>query len=332
MAALAAQGRGIKMSKKRVEGYRNFATKLWNAARFAEMNGCVPKKGFKPEKAKAPVNRWIAAETQRVAGAVTEAIEGYKFNEAAGALYQFVWHIYCDWYLELVKPALLGSDEALKAETQGMTAWVMDQILILLHPVMPYITEELWQKLAEAGGVKREALLVLTAWPQLRGLEDAEAAAELSWVLKANSEIRSALADFDLPPGTKLEAHLIPSGNAAKARVEAWRGAIGKLAGLKEVKIAKSVPKGAVQILLDGAVAAVPLAGLVDLAAEAKRIERRIAATRGEIEKLDAKLSNEQFISRAPAEVVEENRERRAEAEAMTARLAEVLKRIEAAV
>jgi valyl-tRNA synthetase len=332
MAMLAAQGRGIKMSKKRVEGYRNFGTKLWNASRFAEMNGCVPKDGFDPQKANAPVNRWIAAETQRLAAAVTAGIDAYKFNESANALYQFVWHVFCDWYLELIKPVLTGGDEALKAETQGMTAWVLDQILILLHPFMPFITEELWQQLAEAGGVKRAQMLVLTPWPELPDLSDDEAEAEMSWVLKANSEIRSALAEFELPAGTKVEAHVIPSGAKAKARMDAWKGPIASLAGLKGIKIAKSVPKGSVQILLDGAVAALPLAGVVDLAAEAGRIQKRIAATQDEIEKLDAKLANEQFVSRAPVEVVEENRERRAGMLALTGRLADMLKRIEAAV
>ncbi len=226
---------------------------------------------------------------------------------------------------------LSGHDEA-RRPRRGHAAWALDQILMLLHPFMPFITEELWQKLAEAGGVTRAQLLVLTPWPSLSGLEDADAEAELAWVLKANSEIRSALSEFNLPAGTKVEAHMIPSDAKAKARIEAWSGAITGLARLKEVKLAKAVPKGAVQILLDGAAVALPLAGVIDLAAEAGRIQKRIEATRGEIGKLDAKLANEQFIARAPAEVVEENRERRAEAEAMTVRLAEVLKRIEAAI
>ncbi|MGB0087389.1 MAG: valine--tRNA ligase, partial [Rhodomicrobiaceae bacterium] len=182
LAAMAAQGRDIKLSTARVEGYRNFATKLWNAARFGELNGCLPAKDFDPAKAKETINRWIAGETQRTAMAVTEAIEEYRFNDAANEVYHFVWHTFCDWYLELAKPVLGGADDDAKAETRGMFAWVMDQILILLHPFMPFISEELWQRIGEAGG-GRETMLITADWPALSGLGDADADAEIAWLI-----------------------------------------------------------------------------------------------------------------------------------------------------
>ena len=167
LAAMAAQGRDIKLSTQRVEGYRNFATKLWNAARFAEMNACALPDAFDPKTAKETLNRWIAHETARAAREVTEAIEAYRFNEAAGAVYRFVWNIYCDWYLELAKPVLTGPDGAAKAETRAMVAWARDEILKLLHPFMPFITEELWEVTADA---KRNGMLTLTQWPSHEGL------------------------------------------------------------------------------------------------------------------------------------------------------------------
>jgi valyl-tRNA synthetase len=182
LAAMAAQGRDIKLSTHRVEGYRNFATKLWNAARFAEMNECVRQKGFDPKGVRETLNRWIAGEVERTAAAVTAGIETYKFNEAAVAIYEFTWGTFCDWYLELAKPILNGDDEPAKAETRATTAWVLDQILKLLHPFMPFITEELWDRLVEVG-VKRENLLCLSAWPLLTGLADATADEEIGWLV-----------------------------------------------------------------------------------------------------------------------------------------------------
>ena len=190
LSAMAAQGRDIKLSASRVEGYRNFATKLWNAARFAEINACVPVKGFDPASAKQTINRWIAGESERALATVTEALEAYRFNEAAGAIYSFIWHKFCDWYLELIKPILSGADQAAAAETRAMTAWVLDRALKLLHPFMPFVTEELWAKLASPDDA-RESLLILAPWPKHQGLENAEADAEIGWVDQAH--LRSAL-------------------------------------------------------------------------------------------------------------------------------------------
>ena len=196
LTAMAAQGRDIKLAASRVEGYRNFATKLWNACRFAEMNGCATLAGFEPAEATETLNRWIAHETARCAREITEAIETYRFNDAANGVYRFVWNVYCDWYLELAKPVLLGPEGAAKTETQAMVAWVRDQILALLHPFMPFITEELWSVTAQGGGGTRDEILALSPWPLPIGLEDASAEAEIGWVVDVVTASRSVRTEM----------------------------------------------------------------------------------------------------------------------------------------
>ena len=203
LAAMAAQGRDIKLSTQRVEGYRNFATKLWNASRFAEINGCARVTGYDPRANKITLNRWIVGEAARTIAEVSAAIDAYRFNDAAGAAYRFVWNIFCDWYLELAKPMLQGADGADKDETRATAAFVLDQIYALLHPFMPFLTEELWA-IKGAEGPKRETLLALSEWPSLEGLEDAEAEAEIGWVVDLISEIRSLRAEMNLTSETEL--------------------------------------------------------------------------------------------------------------------------------
>jgi valyl-tRNA synthetase len=203
LAAMAAQGRDIKLAKSRVEGYRNFGTKIWNASRFLEMNECVRVENFDPGSLNQGVNKWIVGEVEKAAGAVTAGIEAYRFNEAAGAIYRFVWNIFCDWYLELIKPALQGDDEDAKAETRATAAWALDQSLILLHPFMPFITEELWTRLGERGPA-RDTMLILAGWPEMKGLVDAPAEAEFDWVIRVVSEIRSIRAEMNVPAGAKV--------------------------------------------------------------------------------------------------------------------------------
>ena len=203
LAAMAAQGRDIKLSAQRVEGYRNFATKLWNAARFAEINGCAHDPDFDPHHAKEMLNRWIAHETAKTGREVTAAIEAYKFNEAASAVYRFVWNVYCDWYLELIKPVLTGPDGAAKTETRGAAAWALDEILKLLHPFMPFISEELWSVTAEHGPA-RHHMLALDAWPAHDGLDDEVAEAEIGWVIDLITAIRSVRVEMNIPAATML--------------------------------------------------------------------------------------------------------------------------------
>jgi len=331
LAAMAAQGRDIKLSLKVVEGYRNFGTKLWNAARFAEMNECVRQKDFDPKSVEETVNRWIAGEVERTSAAVTAGIETYKFNEAATAVYEFVWGTFCDWYLELIKPILDGTDEQAKVETRATTAWVLDQILKLLHPFMPFITEELWDRLVEVG-VERENLLCLSTWPVFEGLADPDADEEIGWLVKLISEVRSVRSEMNVPGGAKIPLVLVGAGKAERTRVEHHEDTIKRLARLDAMSFGKTAPKGSAQIVLGETTVALPLAGVIDMAAERARLAREIDKSQAEIDKIDAKLANAQFVAKAPPEVVEENRERRADFEATIRKLRAALKRVEAAV
>jgi valyl-tRNA synthetase len=328
LAAMAAQGRDIKLSGARVEGYRNFATKLWNAARFAEMNDCAPRADFDPATAQAIVNKWIAGESERTAAAVTEALEAFRFNEAAGAIYHFIWHIYCDWYLELIKPILTGDDEQARAETRAMAAFVLDRALQLLHPFMPFVTEELWRKRAPEG----ESLLMLSAWPTHRGLQNADADAEIDWVIRFVTEVRSVRAEMNVPAAAKVPLVITGAGAATKARVAAHDGTLKWLARIETIDFVDAAPAGSVQIVLDEATLALPLAGVIDINAESERLKREIDKVGSEIAQLTAKLANEKFVSRAPEHVVEEQRERKSEAETIAAKLEQALKRLEAAL
>ncbi len=328
LAAMAAQGRDIKLSTSRVEGYRNFATKLWNAARFAEMNGCMSVAGFDPKAAKETLNRWIAHETARAAREVTAAIEAYRFNEAAGSAYRFVWNIYCDWYLELAKPVLTGPDGAAKTETQAMVAWARDEIVKILHPFMPFITEELW---AVTAVDKRDTLLALAAWPDHKGLDDETAEAEIGWLVDLVTAIRSVRAEMNVPPGTMIPLVLAGGSAHTKARAERWADFLKRLARLSGITFADKAPAGAVQLVVRGEVAALPLAGVIDLAAEKARLEKEIARADADIKRVDAKLGNEKFVANAPEDIVEEEKQKREEAQARRAKIVEALERLQGA-
>jgi len=321
LAAMAAQGRDIKLSIQRVEGYRNFATKLWNAARFAEMNDCVTVVGFDPTSVKETLNRWIAHETERAAREITEAIEAYTFNEAAGAAYRFVWNIYCDWYLELAKPVLLGPDGAAKRETRAMVVWVRDEILKLLHPFMPFITEELW---AVTGN--HNALLALSDWPKLDGLTDDKAEAEIGWVIDLITAIRSVRAEMNITAPIPLV--LAGSSVESKARAERWAEFIKRLARVSEISSAAAAPQGSVQLLVRREVAALPLKGVIVLAVERARLGKEMQKADADVARSDAKLNNPKFMEHAAEEVVEEEKEKRDEALARKAKITEALERL----
>ena len=329
LAAMAAQGRDIKLSASRVEGYRNFATKLWNAARFAEINDCTPDPGFDPAAAKVTLNRWILGESERTLAAVTEALQSFRFNEAAGAIYHFIWHVYCDWYLELIKPILAGPDAAAAAETRAAAAFVLDRALTLLHPFMPFVTEELWAKRAPGEG--RASLLMLAPWPGQHGFQNAGADAEIGWVIRFISEVRSVRAEMNVPAGAKVPLVISGANAETEARVARHQETLLRLARLETIEFGKP-PAGAVQLVLDEATVALPLAGIIDIDAEQQRLKREIDKVGSEIRQLDAKLGNEKFVSRAPEHVVEEQRERKSEAEAVAAKLEQALKRLEAAL
>ena len=329
MAAMAAQGRDIKLSMQRIEGYRNFATKLWNAARFCEMNGCVRRADFDPAKAKTTLNKWIYAEANTTAAAVTEAIENYRFNDAASEVYRFVWNKFCDWYVEFAKPVFMGADDAAKAETQAMAAWALDEILKLLHPFMPFVTEELWAVLGE-NGPKRKSLLCLAEWPRADKNVDQKPVAEVNWVIDLISEIRSLRSEMNVPPASLLPLTMTGADEETKARAERYESFIKRMARLSDIAFADTPPQGSAQFVLGQATMALALANVIDLAAERERLSKEIGKLQKEIDKIDERFANEQFMAKAPEEVVEENRERRAEAEAAAKKLKAALERLQA--
>ncbi|KUO63537.1 MAG: valine--tRNA ligase [Alphaproteobacteria bacterium BRH_c36] len=328
LAAMAAQGRDIKLSKQRVEGYRNFATKLWNAARFAEMNECVRQHDFDPTQVEATVNKWIVGETERAAKAVTAGIEAYRFNEAAGAAYEFVWGVFCDWYLELIKPQLSGDDEHEKAETRACVAWTLDQILKILHPFMPFITEELWAHMVQHGE-HRLSLLTLAAWPELDGFEDTSADEEIGWIIELVQEIRSVRNEMNVPAGVKVPLVLIGADKALRIRAERHEDTIARLARLDdEIDFADTAPKGAALIVTGGTTAAIPLEGVIDMDVEKARLAKEVDESKDLLAKEKAKLDNPKFVARANPEAVETARERVVDFEGKISRLSAALKRL----
>ncbi|MEO6395750.1 MAG: class I tRNA ligase family protein, partial [Devosia sp.] len=327
LAAMAAQGRDMRLAMSRVEGYRNFVTKLWNAARFLEINGCVRTSGFHPKGAKLAVNRWIVSATARAVASVTAAIEDYKFNEAANAAYDFVWGSYCDWYLELAKPVLTGDDAQAKAETQSAAAFALDQILKMLHPFMPFVTEELWGETGKAGP-KRDRLLIVSEWPDLAKYEDREADDEIEWLIQLVSGIRSVRTEMNVPAGAKIKLIIVGAGEETGTRAEAQLTALMRLARLEDVAYGSEVPRGSAQIVLGEATFVLPLAGVIDLAAEQARLEKDIAKEDLEMEKIDKKLNNPQFVTKARQEVIDEQYERRNESEQRRERLHAALMRL----
>ncbi len=328
LAAMAAQGRDIKLATNRVEGYRNFGTKLWNSARFCEMNGCARVEGYDPKTLKQNVNKWIVGEVARVVTNITGEIEAYRFNEAAGSAYRFVWNVFCDWYLELIKPIFMGGDEAAIAETRATTAWVLDQILLILHPFMPFMTEELW---ATTAGPARTTLLALAPWPTLSGLGDKDADAEMGWVIRLISDVRSVRSEMNVPAGAKIPLMIKGASAENLARLDRHKDLILRLARLSSADVSETVPAGALQMVLDEATVLLPVADVVDLKAETVRLKKELGKLEGEISKIDAKLGNEKFLASAPVEVVDEQRERKAEAEEAKAKLTAAVKMLEGA-
>ena len=322
LAAMAAQGRDIKLSTQRVEGYRNFGTKLWNAARFCEINGARRDPDFDPIAARVTINRWIAGEVSRTRDSVTKAIEEHRYNDAAGSLYGFVWNVFCDWYVELIKPVLSGSDEAAKTETQHCAQWILDQILILLHPFMPFITEELWQK-TEAQG-----MLIAAEWPSYKGLGDAKVDAEMSWVIDFISQVRSVRAEMNVPAGAKIACVIVGANTESRRRAATWEQEIMRLARLKTIDFENKVPGSSAQMVLGEAVLALPLEGVIDFAAERARLGKELEKVLKDIAVIDGRLGNASFAAKAPEEVLEETRERKAVLAAQRVKLNEALSRL----
>jgi valyl-tRNA synthetase len=313
----------MRIGPARVESNRNFSTKLWNAARFCEINGCRTIDAFDPGRVDLTVNKWIVAETAAAVHNVTRALEELRFNEAASVAYQFVWSRFCDWYLELIKPLLSGGNETHAAETRAAAAWVRDQILRLLHPFMPFITEELWAQTAA-----RDALLIVSNWPDIATPPDENARAEIDWLIALISGVRSVRTEMNVPAATRIELVLTGADETARERLTRNHDAVTTLARLSHISFVESVPSGSAQFVVGEIVAALPLGDVIDLAKERARLEKELQRAQAEIGKIDAKLNNVDFMARAPDDVVEEQRERRAEADGLAHRLREAVRRL----
>jgi valyl-tRNA synthetase len=324
LAALAAQGRDIKLSPQMVEGYRNFATKLWNAARFASLNECAMAPGFDPNRCRIKLNRWIIGELVRTDAEVTQAIEGFRFNDAALALYHFVWGTFCDWYLEFIKPALSDKDEEAAFECRHACAFVLEYLVHLLHPFMPFVTEELWRSAL----APNQGFLMLRPWPNFAHVViDHNAREEMEWVIALIGAIRSVRAELNVPPAVKIELILNGADRVNQQRLFAHAEAIGRLARLKSVSLDSPAPADAVSILLGEATAVLPLGEVIDLAKEKARLADELEKKEQEARALADKLANAEFVAKAPEQVIENNRERQEVAEVAAKRLRDALAR-----
>ncbi|MCC6716372.1 MAG: valine--tRNA ligase [Acetobacteraceae bacterium] len=325
ICSLTGPGRDVKLSAQRVESYRSFVTKLWNAARFCEMNAIVPDDSFTPDQARLPLNRWILAELSDAIAEATTALEAYRFNDYAAAGYRFTWLSFCDWFLEFAKP-LLAADTADAAETRRTAAFVFGQVLRLLHPAMPFVTEELWDRF----GYGAPDSLITTAWPTPFAVPAvAEARAELGWVVKLISEVRTVRAEMNVPPSRLAPILLKDAAPESLARGARWFEAIGRMARASAFQaLDGDIPHGSAQTVVDEATVVLPLAGLIDLDAERARLAKDRAKLADDAQKIARKLANADFVARAKEEVVEENRDRLATAEAEISRLDAALRRI----
>jgi valyl-tRNA synthetase len=330
LTAMAAQGRDIKLAETRIAGYRNFVTKIWNAARFSQMNECVIDPAFDPKAVKTTLNKWIVAKTVEAAQAVAAAIEAYRFNDAANGLYQFTWNVFCDWYLEFAKPVFQGNDAAAKAETRAATAWVIDQILLIAQPMIPFVTETLWEKLAEAANIKRAGVLMRQPWPKYDIAAAPDAEAEMDWVVKVISEIRSVRSEMNVPASLQMAATLKDASAVAKARLATHNALICANARLASLVLNDAAVPNAAQVVVGDGTVLLPLEGVIDLAKERDRLKKEIAKKDSDIANDDKKLTNEAFIAKAPPEVVDEIRERRAGAVEARTKMSEALGRISA--
>jgi len=314
LAAMEAQGRDIKMSDKRVEGYRNFATKLWNAAKFCEMNECFTKSGaFEPENVNLTVNKWIIGEAEKATLKVTQALEAFRYNDAASAAYHFTWGTFCDWYIELIKTQFYSDDDAGKNETRKTAAWVMDQILKTLHPFMPFVTEELWQKLSD----DRETDLILAAWPEYNANNiDKAASDEMNWLITLISDIRTARAEMNVPAGAKIDMLVSGAMNTTENAINAQSDVLKRLARLENIDtFVGAAPNGAISVVVGEATYYLPLAGVIDIEAEKARLSKSLEKLEKEIASVSGRLNNENFVSKAPPHVIEENKKGLVEAE-----------------
>ena len=326
LCALAAQGRDIRLAEERLEGYRNFVTKLWNAARYCEMNGCTELQAdFDPAQASYTPNQWIIGEVLKAQSEIDKALAAYRFNDAANAIYQFVWGTFCDWYLEFSKPVLQGDNQSAALEVKATSAWVLQQVLIMLNPFMPFVTEELNAKLFNG-----EALISAN-WPEYGFDQNEEAAQKMDWLIRTISEIRSVRSDMNVPAGAKIQLLVKDACEDTQQGFEAFDEILKRMARLESIEMTNDVPKGALQTLVDQTTLILPIADIIDLDAERARLKKQISKLDEDIQKIEAKLSNEKFVANAPEEVIEEQKSRRTEAQGARDKLSAALQQLEAA-
>ncbi|MFT5330998.1 MAG: valyl-tRNA synthetase [Parasphingorhabdus sp.] len=327
MAAMESQGRDIKMDDKRVEGYRNFATKLWNASRFCEVNGIGASKTLAAPQASLPVNRWIISEVVETQQALDKALADLRFDAAANTIYHFTWDRFCDWYLELIKPVLQGEDASAADETRIVAGWVLDQIIIMLHPFMPFITEELWHAMAaENGG--RDYDLIVAKWPEPKAAVDAQAKAEIDWLIKLVSEVRSTKVELNIAPGTKMTAHVRDGDDDLLAKIARQNAALDRVGRLETISFDPAPEGASAQIVVDGATYVLPLAGAIDVDAEKGRLNKALEAAQKEAKSLSGRLGNPNFVEKAKPEAVEKARADLADKEAEAERLQAAIDRL----
>jgi len=327
MAAMESQGRDIKMDDKRVEGYRNFATKLWNASRFCEANGIGASKTIAAPEAALPVNRWIISEVVETQQALDKALTDLRFDAAANTIYHFAWDRFCDWYLELIKPVLQGQDANAKDETRVVAGWVLDQIIVMLHPFMPFITEELWHAMAQEDG-DREYDLIVAQWPAPKAAIDKQAKAEVDWLIKLISEVRSAKVELNIAPGTKLSAHVRDGGEGLAEQIARHAAALDRVGRLETLSFDPAPEGPLAQIVVDGATYVLPLADAIDIDAEKARLNKALEASQKEAKSLSGRLGNPNFVEKAKPEAVEKTRADLADKEAEAERLQAAIDRL----
>ncbi len=326
LAAMAGQGRDIKLSVSRIEGYRNFGTKLWNAARFCEMNECFGLGAFDPQGARLPLNRSLLGKTAKVANTVATAIDEHRYNEAANVLYGFVWNNFCDWHLELIKSTMFGDDEQAILETRQTAGFVLDQILIMLHPMMPFITEELWQQTAGEGKT-RDSWLMDQSWPQF-DLQDDDADKQVDWLIEFITQVRSVRAEMNVPAGKKVDCELVEANAESRRLADQWEDEIIRLARLETFQISEYVPEGSAQIVFGEATICLPLKGMIDIDAENARLEKELEKLAKEIGAIEGRLNNQGFVAKAPEAVIIETKEKLADLKARSEKVAEAKARL----
>lgn len=327
LCAMCGQGRDIKLAEQRLEGYRNFTTKLWNAARYCEMNGVVPNPDFNPASIKNPINQWIIDELMGVVESLDQSMEQYRFNDAANGVYHFIWGTFCDWYLEFTKPLLNDEDGAYVAETKDTTAWILGQILTILNPFMPYITETLYKDIYQS-----DKFLMEQSWPVVdAAYRQADARDEITWLQQVITDIRSVRMDMNVPASAKLKLLIMGATDQEKQWLDTHQVIISKMARIESYSYVDSMPKGAIQIVIGTINLGLPVADIIDLDKERERLNKEIQKLQADIKQIEDRLSNQGFVANAPEEVIEENKQRQEEAAIIIQKLSSALKQLDVA-